>query len=107
MKKSNFIKLVLIATAFSACSNPKTSHDRKVYMRSDTTARYSHARHFGTAALFYYAFRPYGMYSGYGRFNRMGYYSSSINKGSNFGTNAAKGSVSRGGFGSSGAHVSS
>ena len=106
MKKSKFIKLVLVAATLSACSNHKNPNERRVYMRSDTTAGYSHVRHYGYGGMYYYAFRPYGMYYG-GGFNRMGYYSSAINKSSNFGTHASKGFVSRGGFGSSGAHVSS
>ncbi len=105
MKKSNFIKLVLVAATITACSNRNNLHERRVYMRSDSTAGYSHVHHFGHG-MFFYAFRPYGMYH-VGGFNRVGYYSSSIHSSSNVGTNAAKGSISRGGFGSSGFHASS
>lgn len=106
MKKSGFIKLVLVATALSACHNPKSEREKSVYMRSDTTAHYSRAHGMG-ALGYYYAFRPFGFFSGAGLYNRAGYYSGAINHGSNIGTNSAKGSVVRGGFGRSGIHAAS
>lgn len=100
MKKSGYIKLVLIATALSACSQNKTERQKSVYMRSDTTASYSRTHGMGMLG-YYYAFRPYGMYGAGAGFARTGYYSGAINKGSNIGTNSAKGTAVRGGFGSS------
>ena len=105
MKKSSIIKLVLVTAALSSCNNHKSSHDRKVYMRSDSTADYSNTEghsHFGG----YYVFRPYGMYNS-GSYYRAGYYSSGIHESSNIGHNSFKGTTIRGGFGSSSFHVSS
>lgn len=105
MKKSSIIKLVLVTAALSSCGNHKPSHDRKVYMRSDSTADYARTEghsHFGG----YYVFRPYGMYNT-GSYRRAGYYSCGINESSNIGHNSFKGSTIRGGFGSSSFHVSS
>jgi hypothetical protein len=102
MKKSGYIKLVLMATALSACSNSKSDRERAVYMRSDTTAHYSRAHGMGMGLGYlgyYYAFRPYGSYGAGGGFARTGYYSGAINKGSNIGTNGVKGTAVRGGFG--------
>ena len=100
MKKSGYIKLVLMATAFSACSNAKSDRERSVYMRSDTTAHYSRAHGMGLGFLgYYYAFRPYGIYGAGGGFARTGYYSGAINKASNIGTNGVKNTAVRGGFG--------
>jgi hypothetical protein len=106
MKKSGYVKLVLIATAFSACSQPKSEREKAVYMRSDTTAHYSRAHGMGFLG-YYYAFRPYGIYSAGRGFSRAGYYSGAIHEGSNVGTNGVKGSVVRGGFGGSSVHSSS
>ncbi len=100
MKKSGYVKLVLIATALSACSQSKSEREKSVYMRSDTTASYSRAHGMGMLG-YYYAFRPYGMYAPGAGFARTGYYSGAINKGSNIGTNGVKGTAVRGGFGSS------
>ena len=105
MKKSNYIQLVLVAATISSCTNNKSDTAKKVYMRSDTTANYSHARPVGGHGGFY-AFIPYAMYSA-GRYSRTGYYSSSIHESSNIGTNPLKGNAVRGGFGRSGSHVSS
>jgi hypothetical protein len=105
MKKSNIIKLVLVTAALSSCNHHKTDHDRKVYMRADTTAEYSPTEghsHFGG----YYAFRPYGMYNS-GWYCRAGYYSSGIHESSNIGHSTFKLASVRGGFGSSSFHVSS
>jgi len=105
MKKSKIIQLVLVASIISSCDNRDSVPEKKVYMRSDTTATYSHAHGMGLYGG-YYAFRPYGIYS-YNRFTRAGYYSSAIHEGANIGTNGFKGTVVRGGFGSSVFHVSS
>lgn len=106
MKKSGYIKLVLVATALSACNNPKSEREKSVYMRSDTTAHYSRAHGLGMLG-YYYAFRPFGFYSPGAGYSRAGYYSGAINHASNVGTNGAKGNVVRGGFGRSGVHSAS
>jgi hypothetical protein len=105
MKKSKIVSLVLITAALSSCNKNAEEDgdwggDKKVYIRSDSTASYSH--HHGGAWIWYYAFRPYGYYSG-GFYHRAGYYSGGIGHSANVGSNAAKGRVSRGGFGRSGA----
>lgn len=100
MKKSKYIKLVLVATALSACSHPKSEPEKRVFMRSDSTARYSRAHGMGFLG-YYYAFRPYGLYSAGAGFSRAGYYSGAIPKASNVGTNGFKGTAVRGGFGGS------
>jgi hypothetical protein len=109
MKKSKYIELVLITAALASCNKPnKDWHSgNKVYMRSDTTAPYTAARHHGGgAAMWYYAFRPYGNYYN-GRYQRAGYYSGAIHEASNIGGNGFKGAVSRGGFGRGAFSVSS
>ena len=109
MKKSEFIKLVLVAAVLSSsCSNQKSRPEKKVFMRSDTTAHYSrahggfHGGYFGG----YYGFLPLAMYTSRG-YARAGYYSSALHESSNIGTNAFKGTVVRGGFGNSASRVSS
>lgn len=105
MKKSKLVNLVLLSVALSSCNQQKQNHDRKVYLRSDSTADYSRTEghsHFGG----YYAFRPYGMYS-YGGYHRAGYYSGGIHESSNIGHSSFKSATIRGGFGSSSFHVSS
>jgi hypothetical protein len=104
MKKSEFIKLVLVATVISSCNNQNSRLEKNVYMRSDTTANYSHV-HPGIHGS-YIPFIPYGIFSS-NRYARAGYYSSSLPVSSNIGTNSFKGNVVRGGFGSSAFHVSS
>ena len=105
MKKSGFIRLVLVSAALTSCSEHKSDPEKRVFMRSDTTATYSRV-HGGTiGGGGYYAFRPYGIFSG-NSYRRAGYFSSAINEHSNIGTNAFKGTVVRGGFGSSVFHVS-
>lgn len=111
MKKSKYIQLVLITSALASCNQPKKdwSGGSKVYMRSDSTAPYTQARHHsgvGSALLWYYAFRPYGNYNN-GSYQRAGYYSNGIHESSNIGSNSFKGAVSRGGFGRGGYSVSS
>ncbi len=105
MKKSKAIQLVLVASIFSSCQNNHSVPEKKVYMRSDTTARYSHAHGLGYLGA-YYAFRPYGIFRN-NNYSRAGYYSSSIHEQANIGTNGFKGTVVRGGFGRSAFHVSS
>ena len=105
MKKSKIIQLVLVVATLSVCNRSKPLHEKRVFMRSDTTAGYSHVRYYGGARR-YYVFRPYGLYTVYG-YERTGFYSSAINKNSNIGYNSFKGTVVRGGFGSSAFHVSS
>lgn len=107
MKKSKFLQFALITTALASCYKPQKEQpqwgDQKVYMRSDTSAAYSHTRHYGGGGswLWFYAFRPYGYYNG-GNYYRS-YYSSGIPAGSNYGSNGLKAmAVSRGGFGGTG-----
>lgn len=112
MKKSKLVSLVLITAALASCNKADSqkgasgdwddNSGKKVYMRSDTTARYSRTHHHsgvGTALLWYYAFRPYGS-SGYNNgYNRTGFYSRGLSQSSNIGSNAVKSNISRGGFG--------
>lgn len=102
MKKSKYIKLVLVATALSSCADNNKATEQKVYMRSDTTATYSQTQPYAG----FYAFRPYGFFLG-GMYNRTGYYSSAISERSNIGSNPVKSSTVRGGFGRSAYRTSS
>ena len=106
MKKTKQISLVLITAALASCHQPGNSdwvnangQHRKVYIRSDSTAPYTHMYNPAGAALWYYAFRPYGNFA-YGSYRRAGYYSSAIGERSNIGSNSVKGGIVRGGFGS-------
>ena len=117
MKKSKFVNLVLITAALASAEKVAAQQngasgdwdkqpEKKVYMRSDTTAQYSRTRHHGsgvgTAILWYYAFRPYGSSygSGYNNgYSRTGFYSRGLSSRSNIGTNPTKSVISRGGFG--------
>jgi len=117
MKKSKFIRLVLVTSALASCNKKQDNGwdvaanggngERKVYMRSDTSAYYTRAYHdnnnggYHGFGMYYYAFRPYGMFYN-GGYNRVGYYSGGISESSNIGGSEAKASVSRGGFGHSG-----
>lgn len=105
MKKSQQIVLVLVSATLAQCNKPTPDHERKVYLRSDTTAPYN-ARHYHGAGLWYYAFRPYGFFHN-GFYTRAGYYSAGISEHANVGRNPVKGNVVRGGFGRSGFSVSS
>jgi hypothetical protein len=110
MKKSAIIKLVLVASVAAACSQKKDdewegSTKKKVYMRSDTSASYSHARHHGGHFPFF-VFRPYGMMGSNG-FHRAGYYSGALHQSSNIGRNSMKSGIARSGFGRSGFRASS
>jgi hypothetical protein len=114
MKKSKMVSLVLISAALASCNkNDLANENKKVYMRSDTTAPYSRAHPTGgggsslaAGMLWFYAFRPYGSYSG-GNYNRAGYYSSGLKESSNLGHNTTKKGIVKGGFGHSGYSVSS
>jgi hypothetical protein len=108
MKKSKHIELLLITALLAGCHKPQKDWEsgNKTYVRSDSTAPYSRTHGFAGAALWYYAFRPYGNYYN-GRYERAGYYSGAIHEGSNIGSNSFKGSVVRGGFGRGGFSVSS
>lgn len=108
-KTSTNIQLVLITSLLASCAQPQTTTDsrdvQKVYMRSDTTAPYTEVtnnyRHhsgsgFGTAFLWYMAFRHLG--------GGMGYANSNLHPSSVSGKNTAKANAYnnavRGGFGS-------
>ena len=104
MKKSKYVTLVLITSALAACnkSEPEPSWEsNEVYMRSDSTAEYTrtHGAHL-PLFLWYYAFRPYGMFGANG-FRHTGYYSGALSKSSNIGSSAMKSRAIRGGFGGS------
>lgn len=92
----------------AACSQEtsKNPNEKKVYMRSDTTASYTRSHGFMTGLLLYHAFRPYGAYS-YGSYQKAGYYSDAISTKSNIGRNNFKGNVVRGQLGRSGFSASS
>lgn len=107
MKKSKIVKLVLLASVVSSCNyNTPKQEEKKVYLRSDTTANYSRANGVGSHhGMGYYAFIPYGLLMN-NSYRRAGYYSSGISEKSNVGRNPVKGSAVRGGFGRSGSHVS-
>lgn len=110
MKKSTSIKLLFVTSILTACSqnNPSENVDKnekKVYMRSDTTASYTSSHGFLTGLLLYNAFRPYGSYNN--GYQRAGYYSDAISSKSNVGKSTYKGSVIRGGLGKSGFSASS
>ena len=104
MKKSNYVKLVLLTAVISACTQKET-RQTGVYMRSDSTANYARVHH-GAGLGFFYVFRPYGIYNN-GSYRRAGYFSGSIPARANYGSNGFKGTISRGGFGSSAFHVGS
>ncbi|HEX8357594.1 MAG TPA: hypothetical protein VF610_09290 [Segetibacter sp.] len=110
MKKSKYVKLVLITASLASCNKPDKEWEsaNKVYLRSDTTAPYTRSHHGGiaTAMLWYYAFRPYGLYRN-GAYQRAGYYSGALRPQSNIGSNAYKSTAIRGGFGRAGYSVSS
>ena len=114
MKKSKTIQLILITAALASCNQqkkePEWGSGNKTYVRGDSTAPYTRTHHGGngllTAALWYYAFRPYGNYNN-GTYQRAGYYSGAISERANIGSNGFKGNVARGGFGRSGYSVGS
>lgn len=98
MKKSSAIVLALVGIALASCNKPDYKNGRTAHMRSDTTAPYTNTHN---TFLWYYAFRPYGIYQN-GHYERSGYYSGAIHESSNIGHNASKATVSRGGFGKTG-----
>ncbi len=108
MKKSNSIKLLFVTGILSACTQekPKYANEKKVYMRSDTTASYTRTHGFMPGYFWYHAFRPYGGFHN-GSYQKAGYYSDAISSKSNIGRNTYKGKVSRGGLGRSGFRASS
>ena len=110
MKKSGSVKLLFVTGILAACSQEKPKeewkNEKKVYMRSDTTASYSRTHGFMPGFFWYHAFRPYGAYSN-GGYRRTGYYSDAISSKSNIGRSSYKGSVVRGGLGRSGFRASS
>ena len=63
MKKSELIKLVLVAAVITSCNNQKSKDEKRIFMRSDTTADYSHVR--GGFHGGYFPFIPYGMEKNY------------------------------------------
>lgn len=112
MKKSKAVQLVLITAALASAEKMAAQQgaegswdkqpEKKVYMRSDTTAQYTRTHHrssgVGNALLWYYAFRPYGTSTGMG-YARSGFYSQGLSRSSNIGSNPTKTTISRGGFG--------
>ncbi len=113
MKKSKFVSLVLISAALASCNKTESQNsgasgdwgdknEKKVYMRSDSTATYTRTHHHsgvGTALLWYYAFRPYGSYNNGFGYRRAGFYSGNLHSTSNVGRNMTKSGIVRGGFG--------
>ena len=104
MKKSNLVQVVLLAAVLASCNNQKNTAEKKVHIRTDSTANYSHSS--GGIYSRYYVFRPYGTYDQQG-YHKAGYYSSAISENSNIGHNQNKGGIVRGGFGRSGFRVGS
>jgi hypothetical protein len=107
MRKSKHIQLVLITALLAACGKNHEKQwgddEKKVYMRSDTTARYTHT---SSPLLWYFAFRSFGMFGSNGSYSR-GYFNGGLSPQSNFGSNGSKRNASRGGFGRSSSRVSS
>lgn len=110
MKKSKSVKLLFVTGILAACTQQPAddwaADEKKVYMRSDTTAPYSRTSGFFTGFLLYNAFRPYGMFSN-GAYQKAGYYSDAISAKSNVGRSTFKGNVVRGTLGRSGFRSSS
>jgi hypothetical protein len=104
MKKSKYVTLVLITSALASCNKPEEKPNwdsNEVYMRSDSTANYTHTQgSYMPLFLWYYAFRPYGMFYGNG-YRHAGYYSGAVSRSSNIGSSATKSAAMRGGFGGS------
>ncbi|MET3034754.1 hypothetical protein ABXT08_01510 [Chryseobacterium sp. NRRL B-14859] len=109
MKKSRSIQLLFVTGVLAACSQEKPKevwkNEKKVYMRSDTTASYTRSHGFMPGYFWYHAFRPYGYY--HNGFYQRGYYSDAISSKSNIGRSSYKGKVVRGGLGRSGFRASS
>jgi hypothetical protein len=102
LKKSKHIQLVLITALLASCNTKKETDwsegNKKVFLRSDSTAPYTRTH---SPLLWYFAFRTFGMMNN-GRYVHGGYHSNAIHPQSNFGSNGFKNNVSRGGFGRSG-----
>ena len=108
-KSSKAVTLVLITSVLASCNKqePKREATQQVYMRADSTAKYTNVtdqyqqsnRHYsGSPLLWYMAFRHLG--------GGMGYGSAGLHPNSVSGTNATKAkayskSSTRGGFGKS------
>jgi hypothetical protein len=101
LKKSKHIQLVLITALLASCNTKKeedwSDGQKKVYLRSDSTARYSHM---SSPLLWYFAFRSFGSMNG-GQYRHSGYQSNAIQPMSNYGANDSKRAALRGGFGRS------
>ena len=110
MKKSSSIKLLFVTGLLASCTQKKPEdqwkNEKKVYMRSDSTATYTRSHGFMPGYFWYHAFRPYGSFHN-GSFQRAGYYSDAISSKSNVGRSTYKGNVVRGGLGRSGFRASS
>ena len=106
MKKTKVVSLILITAALASCHRKTPKLIRTFHMRGDTTAPFKRTRVYSHNSHWFYAFRPYGFYSG-GVYQRAGFYSSSIPLTSNVGGNSFKGTIARGGFGSGGHSISS
>jgi len=110
MKKSKSIQLLFVTGILAACAQEKPKdewkNEKKVYMRSDSTASYTRSHGFMPGFFWYHAFRPYGAYSN-GAYRRTGYYSDAISSKSNIGRSSYKGNVVRGNLGRSGFRASS
>lgn len=114
MKKSKIVNLVLITAALASCNKTEKKHEKKYFMRGDTTAAYeapvrNHQHHNGVSPIiWFYAFRPYGFYDSHtSRYVHSGSYSSSVSESSNIGRSASKSGVIRGGLGGGRFSVSS
>lgn len=103
MKKSKFIKLVLVTSVLAtACTEEKKEKqwgedDSRLHVRTDTT-RNEYTNHHGG----YFHFYPWGYFL-MGSYHRSGYGSSGLNPR----TSGEFGNVSRGGFGRSAFKVGS
>lgn len=101
MKKSKAIKLVfvsaILASTIISCSSDHKEKKSNLYVRSDSTGKYTHTSHGG----FYHGFYPIGIYSN-GSYHKSGFTSPSSHH-----TSSTSSGVSRGGFGHSGFHVGS
>ncbi|MDL5045898.1 hypothetical protein QQ054_07600 [Oscillatoria amoena NRMC-F 0135] len=95
MKKSKIIKLIIVGTSLSACSNKEGDMPKnKMYLRTDTSASYSRPYYHGGG---YYHFRSFGLFQN-GRYSRIGMESNNISKKSSLYART----VSRSGFGKTG-----
>lgn len=113
MKKSKIVNLVLITAALASCNKTEKKHEKKYFMRGDSTAAYeapvrNHQHNGISPIIWFYAFRPYGFYdSRTSRYVHSGSYSSSVSESSNIGRSASKSGVIRGGLGGGRFSVSS